>query len=69
MHKIINEFNDHFRSESAFSFETDFKSLVFQINQNEPAKEFAGKYLNQAKDFLKAAKAYRETGVLQEENN
>ena len=63
---IINEFYNHFNNEPAFNFETEFKELVLQINQNEPTKDFAGKYLSQAKDFLKSAKAYREIGISQE---
>ena len=65
-HSIITNFNDQFADETFFSFETDFKTLVFQINQNEPEKDFAEKYLNEAKDFLAKAKAYRESEVLNE---
>jgi len=65
-HAIIANFNDHFANKDFFSFETDFKTLVFQINQNEPRKEFAEKYLNEAKDFLSRAKTYRESEILHE---
>ncbi len=65
-HSIIANFNDQFADESSFSFETDFKTLVFQINRNEPGKDFAEKYLNEAKDFLAKAKVYRESEVLNE---
>jgi len=65
-HAIIVNFNDHFANKDFFSFETDFKTLVFQINQNEPRKEFAEKYLNEAKDFLSRAKTYRESEILHE---
>lgn len=65
-HAIIINFNENFASEDFFSFETDFRSLVFQINQNEPGKEFTEKYLNDAKDFLSKAKSYRESEVIHE---
>lgn len=63
---IINEFNNHFNSELIFSFEVDFKDIVLQINQNKPTKEFAEKYLEQAKSFLASVKVYREKGIYQE---
>ncbi len=63
---IINEFNDHFNNELIFSVESNFKDTVLQINQNEPTKEFAEKYLNQAKSFLASAKAFREKEIYQD---
>ncbi|MBD0257282.1 MAG: hypothetical protein ICV83_16305, partial [Cytophagales bacterium] len=33
--------------------DSNFKSLVMQINANEPTREFAEGYLAQATDFLK----------------
>jgi sulfite reductase (ferredoxin) len=63
---IIINFNEHFANKDFFSFETDFESLVFQINQNEPGKEFAENYLYDAKDFLSKAKSYRESEVIHE---
>ncbi|MFO7445159.1 MAG: HEPN domain-containing protein [Ignavibacteriaceae bacterium] len=65
---IINDFDKYYTGEGIFwqsdsgladAF-TDFKSLVMQINQNEPGKEFAEKYYQQAKSFNKAAKMFRE---------
>jgi sulfite reductase (ferredoxin) len=58
---IINEFNNHFGKEPLFMLESNFKDLVLQINQNPPSKEFAEKYLGQAKNFLFSAKAFRST--------
>jgi sulfite reductase (ferredoxin) len=65
-HAIIINFNEHYANEEFFSFETDFKTLVFQINQNGPRKDFAEKYLNNAKYFLSKAKAYRKPEVINE---
>ncbi|RPI66463.1 MAG: HEPN domain-containing protein [Ignavibacteriales bacterium] len=62
---IINEFNNHFNN-SFFSFEIDFKDIVLKINHNEPTKEFAEKYLTQAKGFLESAKAFRKSEIQQE---
>jgi sulfite reductase (ferredoxin) len=61
---IINEFNNHFNNEPVFLFDEEFKEIVLQINKNEPSKEFAGKYLAQAKDFLEKVKAYRKNPSL-----
>jgi sulfite reductase (ferredoxin) len=57
---IINDFTTHFAEESIFQFEPDFKTVVLQINQNEPTQEFAVRFLSQAKDFVQAAKEFRE---------
>jgi sulfite reductase (ferredoxin) len=65
-HAIIINFNEHYANEDFFSFETDFKTLVFQVNQNKPGKEFAEKYLKDAKDFLSKAKSYRESEAIPE---
>ena len=56
---IIKDFDTHFVAESPFTFEPDFQTLVLQINQQEPSEAFARKYLQEAEDFMKTAKAYR----------
>ncbi|WP_051359749.1 nitrite/sulfite reductase [Adhaeribacter aquaticus] len=60
---IINDFETHFVQDGTFTFEPDFKSVVMQINQNEPNAEFAAKYLNEALNFLEAAKVHRNEEV------
>jgi sulfite reductase (ferredoxin) len=52
-HGIINDFDKHMVQTGAVPLGTDFKSLVMQINVNEPTREFAESYLAQATDFLK----------------
>jgi len=62
-HGIINEFENHFKNEPSFIFQTDFKDTVLLINQNEPTEEFAEKYFDLAKHFLSAAKSWRESFI------
>jgi sulfite reductase (ferredoxin) len=59
-HGIINDFDKHFVETKEITVEGPFKEFVLQINQNEPSKQFAEKYLAQAKAFLTQAKQYRE---------
>ncbi|WP_291913497.1 nitrite reductase [Chitinophaga sp. CB10] len=56
---ILNDFDKNFVATGLFSFDTDFKSLVLQINSNEPTETFARAYYQQAADFYKAAQAFR----------
>jgi sulfite reductase (ferredoxin) len=57
---IINDFDKHFVETGKWSLEGSFKTLVMQINQNEPSEAFAQKYLEQASDFYQQAHAYRQ---------
>ncbi|RFS24770.1 nitrite reductase [Chitinophaga silvatica] len=57
---IINDFDKHFTATGKFTFDTDFKSVVLQLNANEPSEQFAKVYYAQAADFYKAAQVYRE---------
>jgi len=52
-HGIINDFDKHMVQTGVVPLPTDFKSLVLQINVNEPGRAFAESYLAQATDFLK----------------
>lgn len=52
-HGIISDFDKHMVQTGVVPLPTDFKSLVMQINANEPTREFAESYLAQATDFLK----------------
>ncbi|WP_187263357.1 HEPN domain-containing protein [Pontibacter beigongshangensis] len=60
---IINDFDTHYVADGTFAFEPDFKSVVLQINQNEPSKAFAEKYVNEAMNFLNSARSFREARV------
>ncbi|WP_276497362.1 HEPN domain-containing protein [Pontibacter litorisediminis] len=59
-HSIMEEFDKNFVATGIFTFGTDFKRKVLQINQNEPGEAFAKDYLNQALLFLQEASRYRQ---------
>jgi sulfite reductase (ferredoxin) len=59
-HGVIVKFAENFDAE----WNIDFKTLVLQINQNEPTLEFAQTYMAQAKEFLTKAKTCREELVV-----
>ncbi|RYU92074.1 HEPN domain-containing protein [Mucilaginibacter terrigena] len=61
---IIREFDNHYISTGEITLDGTFNDLILQINKNEPSKEFAAAYLQQATDFLEATKLRREA-VLQ----
>jgi sulfite reductase (ferredoxin) len=60
-HGIISEFDKHFGEEKLTN--ADFKTVVMEINQTEPSKEFAITYMNDALTFLEKARSYREKTV------
>ncbi len=60
---ILKDFDAHFTEKGLYSGTDSFKELVLQINKNEPGAEFASSYLQQAKDFVTYAKAYKEEAV------
>ncbi len=59
-HTLINDFDKHFTETGLFNLNGSFKDIVLQINKNEPSKEFAETYFEQAKNFLESVKEYRE---------
>jgi sulfite reductase (ferredoxin) len=50
-HGIINDFDKHAVQSGLIPLETDFKTLVHQINENEPSEAFATSYLQDALAF------------------
>ncbi len=52
-HGIISDFDKHAVQTGLVPLPGDFKTLVMQINANEPGEAFARKYLDEATDFLK----------------
>jgi sulfite reductase (ferredoxin) len=60
---IIRDFNEYFYKAGLFQLPIDFESLVMQINKNEPTKNFAEKYLNDANTFLSNVKVFREAQI------
>ena len=57
---IINDFDKHFVETGKWSLEGSFKTLVLQINQNEPSESFAKQYHQQASDFYQQAQSFRQ---------
>lgn len=50
--KILTDFEEHYAEE--FPFPDGFKEFVLRINKNEPSKEFAEQYLNDAEKFMRS---------------
>ena len=57
---IINDFDKHYVLTGLFTFATDFKGHVLRINENEPSKQFAETFLNEAKQFVNTSNKYRQ---------
>jgi sulfite reductase (ferredoxin) len=61
---VIKDFDRIFVENESFSFpEGTFREHVLQINKHEPSKEFAEKFLNEAKLFLDEIKSARSKQV------
>ncbi|HVB02412.1 MAG TPA: nitrite/sulfite reductase [Chitinophagaceae bacterium] len=55
---ILNDFDKHFNA-GDFGIAGDLKSMVLEINRNEPGELFAAAYLEQARQFINSAKQWR----------
>lgn len=62
-HGIINDFDKQFLENGEIKIEGTFKEFILQINKNEPSKQFASSYLNDAKLFLEKTKQTRKKQV------
>jgi sulfite reductase (ferredoxin) len=58
---IIRDFDEHYKEAGFFETGSTFSDLVLQINKNEPSQDFAAEYLQASTEFIKKAKAVRET--------
>ncbi|EIA09693.1 HEPN domain-containing protein [Flavobacterium frigoris] len=56
---IINLFDTVFVETNKIILDTNFKDLVYQINQNEPSEVFAQKYIQEAIAFFENIETYR----------
>lgn len=56
---IIDLFDSVFTDTNKIVLKSNFKDLVYQINQNEPSEVFAKKYIQEAIDFFEAVETYR----------
>ncbi|SFT48432.1 sulfite reductase (ferredoxin) [Lishizhenia tianjinensis] len=57
---IVTGFDDFINETDAISLKQDFATLVYQIKENAPEKEFAEHYLQNAVDFLELVRSYHE---------
>jgi sulfite reductase (ferredoxin) len=57
---IINQFDDIFINSNKINLNSSFNDLVYQINKNEPSKDFARDYAEQSVAFFETIEAYRE---------
>ncbi|WP_291869244.1 nitrite reductase [Maribacter sp.] len=62
---IIKDFDKTFVASDRIDLATSFDELVLQLNKQDPTQDFAIKYLQDAKDFLKAIEAFREKELAQ----
>lgn len=63
-HGILNDFDKHFTANGLYTESGSFKSDVMRMNDNEPTETFAKDYLEQAKNFVSYAEAYRKAVVV-----
>ena len=56
---IISSFDEVFVESGKLILSTDFKSLVYQIQKNEPTEEFARNYADDAIAFFEAVEKFR----------
>ncbi len=56
---IINQFDETFIETKKITLKSSFKTLVYQIKENEPTAKFAKIYINQAIEFFETIEAYR----------
>ena len=64
---IVKDFDDKFASTGRVELPASFNDLVYQLNQNEPTKEFAEYYLEQSKLFNQQLKDFREKQLVNTE--
>lgn len=63
---VINDFEKQYVETGDFVVDGGFKNHVMKIQDHEPTKEFAEKYLSGAIDFIKKVKEFREKEVVSE---
>jgi sulfite reductase (ferredoxin) len=65
-HGILKDFDTYFTEKGLYSGAANFKTAVLRMNDVPPSQEFANEYLQQAKEFVEYARAFREQAVLVE---
>ncbi|BDD07252.1 nitrite reductase [Aureibacter tunicatorum] len=62
-HKIITTFDEEYVSKGLIAIGTDFESKVLKINKNEPSRDFAISFLEEAKEFNAKVKEIRASQI------
>ncbi|WP_207426931.1 HEPN domain-containing protein [Pedobacter sp. SYSU D00535] len=65
---IVKDFDATFVASGKITLPSTFNELVYQINQNEPTREFAAYYLEQSKIFNRQLAEYRNSQLVNPEN-
>lgn len=63
---IIDLFDTVFTVTNKIELKSNFKDLVYQINQNEPSEEFAKRYIQDASAFFETIEKYRAKDLANE---
>ncbi|WP_207536038.1 HEPN domain-containing protein [Desertivirga arenae] len=64
---IVKDFDEKLVATGKVALPSSFDELVYQLNQNEPTKEFAQYYLEQSKLFNQQLKEFREAQLVNTE--
>jgi len=64
---IIKDFDEKFVASGKIELPSSFNDLVYQLNQNEPTREFAEYYLQQSKLFNQQLTEYRNATLVNSE--
>ncbi|SDB56059.1 sulfite reductase (ferredoxin) [Flavobacteriaceae bacterium MAR_2010_188] len=60
---IIDSFEETFIEKGLIDLNQSFKTLIYQIRENEPNEQFAKKYANDALNFFDQVEAYRSKSL------
>lgn len=61
---IIKDFDEHFVASGKIKLDVSFAELVYQLNTQEPSREFAEYYINQSKLFNQQLSEYRNAQLI-----
>lgn len=65
-HGIIKDFDTHFTEKELYPHNKSFKEAVMRMNETAPSSAFAVEYLQQAEDYIRYAKNFKEKTLLTE---
>ena len=61
---IVKDFDEHFVASGKIKLDVSFADLVYQLNTQEPSREFAEYYINQSKLFNQQLTEYRNAQLI-----